>query len=106
MSDFNTTLARLIEAKEEKVYKVIKTKGDRTYEQEGTLAELIQAYSYSLDTGRSYQNEKGNKKIDTNPKTIASLVKNLENAANNAARNGYAGLSFSFEVVTKKNTKE
>ena len=57
----------------------------------GTLEELIDSYSYTLETGRSYESEKGNKKINCHPRTIGDLVKNLNNAVNNAAANGYAG---------------
>ena len=39
---------------------------------EGTLAELTEYYSYTLKIGNSY-----NKKIKTNPTTIASLVTNV-----------------------------
>lgn len=60
----------------------------------GTLPELIQTFSYTLDVGRSWQHEKGNAKINCKPGTIASLVKNLNNAVNNAASNGYAGVSY------------
>ena len=60
----------------------------RTYEQSGTLEQLIDAYSYTLEVGQAYQHEKGNRKIDTQPKTIKSLVANLNKSANNAAKNG------------------
>lgn len=60
----------------------------------GTVAELVEYYRYTLETGRSYQHEKGNKKINCNPTTIKSLVTNLNNAVDNSAANGYAGLSF------------
>ena len=55
-----------------------------------TLQELIEYFSYTLECGASYQHEKGNKKIDRNPKTIKSLIKNINNAVNNAAANGYS----------------
>jgi hypothetical protein len=61
----------------------------------GTLEELIKYFSYTLEVGASWQYERGNKKINRNPKTIASLVSNLYNAKNNAAANGYSGYSFS-----------
>lgn len=78
------------------VYKVKKVQDstDREYFQEGTLPELVQCYSYTLDCGRSYEREKGNKKINCNPKNIDSLIKNLNNAVNNSAANGYAGVTF------------
>jgi hypothetical protein len=84
-----------------KTYKIIETKhyNDRKYEMTGTLEELIEAYSYTLECGRSWQYEKGNKKIDCHPKTIKSLVKNIYNAKNNSARNGYAGVSIDYEVL-------
>jgi hypothetical protein len=66
----------------------------RFYYQEGTLSELIKAYSYTLEVGTSWQHEKGNKKINQNPKTVNGLITNLENAVNNSASNGYAGKSF------------
>lgn len=63
---------------------------------EGTVAELTQMFSYSLDCGRSWEHEKGNKKINTAPKSIKSLVTNIYNAKNNAASNGYAGFSYDY----------
>ena len=83
------------------VFRITKTKSrtDQKYTQEGTLAELIKAYQYTLDTGASWSHEKGNRKINTNPKTIKSLVTNLNNASNNAASNGYSGLSYDYEKV-------
>ena len=59
--------------------------------QKGTLQELIETFKYTLECGQSFQHEKGNKKINVNPKTIKSLVTNLNNAINNSALNGYAG---------------
>ena len=53
-----------------------------------TLEELVEYFGYTLECGVAYQHEKGNKKIDRNPKTINSLIKNLNNAVNNAAANG------------------
>lgn len=69
--------------------------------QEGTLSELIEAYSYTLDVGESWQHEKGNKKINTKPKTIASLVENLNRATNNSAANGYSGKHYSIATERK-----
>jgi len=88
-------------SKIDKVYKVITTKHrtGQTYVQVGTLTELIQAYSYALEVGQSYEHEKGNKKINRNPKNIKSLITNLDNASNNSAANGYSGVSYTFEEV-------
>ena len=82
-----------------KQFKIIKTKhrNGRAYESDvGTVAELVKYYSYTLECGASWQHEKGNKKINCNPKTIKSLVNNLNAAVNNSAANGYAGESFEY----------
>lgn len=60
----------------------------------GTLAELVQSFSYTLEVGKSYERERGNAKINMNPKNIEALVKNIDNAKNNAAANGYSGNSY------------
>ena len=95
----------LAEGKGEKVYKITKTRDrdGREYVQTGTLADLIKAYSYTLETGKSYEHEKGNKKINTSPKTLDQLIRNLQAAVNNAAANGYAGVSFDGEEVKSTN---
>ena len=86
-------------------YRITKNKSSRfsaevrTSSLEGTLTELIQAYGYTLETGASYAHEKGNSKINRNPKTIEQLVTNLAKAADNAAKNGYSGISYTFEVL-------
>lgn len=61
---------------------------EREYFSEGTLEELIEHHSYTLMVGKSYQHEKGNKKINTCPKTVKSLVTQLNNAVANSAANG------------------
>lgn len=62
-----------------------------------TIAAAVEYYSYTLRVGASWEHEKGNKKINCNPKTIASLITNLNNAVDNAAVNGYAGETFSVD---------
>lgn len=61
----------------------------------GTLLELIQRFNYILGVGKSWQNKKGNAIINMHPKSIKSLIKNLINASNNAALNGYSGEDYS-----------
>ena len=56
----------------------------------GTLDELIEYFSYTLQKGKSWEHERGNKRINLNPRTIGSLVNNLNNAEDNAAANGCA----------------
>lgn len=73
----------------EKTFTIEKSSKNGRYSyQTGTLSELIKSYSYTLECGEAYQKEKGNKKIDRNPKTIKSLVKNLNNALDNSAQDG------------------
>lgn len=60
----------------------------------GTLEELIRIFNYTLEVGASWEHEKGNKKINRNPKTIKSLLSNLQKAKDNAAANGYSGYRF------------
>ena len=57
----------------------------RTSEQTytGTLAELKKTFSYTLECGKSWEHERGNKKINTDPKSISSLISNLNKAAEN-----------------------
>jgi len=55
---------------------------------ERTLPELLEYFSYTLEVGQSWEHEKGNKKINMNPKGVKSLVNNLNKAKENAASNG------------------
>lgn len=63
-----------------------------------SLKGALHYFSYTLECGRSYEHEKGNKKINMNPKTAASFVKQLNNAASNAAANGN-GAFYTYERV-------
>ena len=74
-----------------KTYTIKCTRGTSETTATGTIQELIAHYRYTLECGKCYENERGNKKINTEPKTIKSLVTNLNNAANNAAANGNSG---------------
>lgn len=53
-----------------------------------TLPELVKYFSYTLEVGKSYAHEKGNKAINTNPKSLTSLISNINNSESNAALNG------------------
>ena len=59
-----------------------------------TIEEAHDYFMYTLEKGASWEHEKGNKKINLKPKTIKSLISNLNNAVNNAAANGYAGETY------------
>ena len=53
-----------------------------------TVEEAVDYFGYTLECGASYSHERGNKKINRSPKTIASLITNLNNASSNSARDG------------------
>jgi len=63
-----------------------------------TIEEAHEYYKYTLEKGASWEHEKGNKKINLKPKTVKSLITNLNNAVNNAAANGYAGETYSVSL--------
>jgi hypothetical protein len=64
-------------------------------EAKGTLDYLVNNYfGYTLECGKSYEREAGNKKINCNPRTAKSLITNLNNAVNNSAANGYSQTSY------------
>lgn len=60
----------------------------------GTIDELNEHFRYTLEKGASWSHEKGNKKINLNPRSGAVLIKNLNNAETNAAANGYSQISY------------
>jgi hypothetical protein len=97
LAQFKESDAQVTEAKPNAIYTIKKEK-HRTgsnITMVGTLPELIDKVAYTLETGASYQHEKGNAKINRKPTNIASLIKNLNNAVNNSAANGYAGIEYS-----------
>lgn len=61
---------------------------DRTRETiyTGTIPELTEIFSYTLMVGKSYEHERGNRKVNTEPKTIGSLIRSLNAAKDNASR--------------------
>ena len=77
-------------AKVEKEYTILITRRGVTREITGTLEYLKQYFKYTLECGQSWEHEKGNHKINTNPKSISALVNNINWAVNNSAANGYA----------------
>lgn len=57
----------------------------------GTIEHLVNnVFGYTLKCGKSWEFEKGNKKINDHPTTIKSLITNLNNAESNRAKNGCA----------------
>jgi hypothetical protein len=60
-----------------KKFTIIKTHNNVNLEFIGTLAELIESFGYTLECGKSWEFEKGNHKINDNPKSINTFVKNL-----------------------------
>ncbi len=76
-------------AKEPKIYTIEVTRirlrgGDSiTSCETGTLEELKEEFRYTLDCGSSYNGQRGCKKVNPDPKSIKSLVDNLNKAAEN-----------------------
>ena len=68
----------------------------------GTLAELIENHYYTLECGKAYEHERGNRKINMSPKTVKSLCTNLMNAADNSSRNGYSGSYYEPAEITQE----
>ena len=98
MKSFNDYINEsYINEAEEKTYTIVKERKGRTTEIEGTLSYFIEYFGYTLEKGKSYEREKGNAKINTKPKDVKSLVVNLNNAVNNAARNGFADTFYSLK---------
>ncbi len=71
-----------------KEFTIIKERRGKETEITGTLEYLIGYFSYTLEVGESWQHERGNSKINTNPKSVKSLVDNLNKAKSNSAANG------------------
>ena len=78
-----------------KPFTIIREKNGNQYATEyASVEEAVKKFSYTLEVGRSWEHEKGNKKINRFPKTKASLIKNINNAVNNAAANGYSSTRY------------
>jgi hypothetical protein len=76
--------------------RIIKSINGKDSEIVGTLEYLVNNnFGYTLECGQSYEREKGNKKINRNPKSGKSLVDNLNKAVNNSATNGYSYVYYS-----------
>lgn len=67
-----------------------------------TTEEAVDYYGYTLECGYSWQHEKGNKKINLHPKTMKSLISNLNNAASNSASNGCGDYFAAEEFVPER----
>ena len=80
-----------------KTYTIISTRRNAESTTTGTLEALIEAFGYTLVCGASYQNEKGNKKINQHPKSAKSLVDNLNKAKTNSAANGNPDTTYSLQ---------
>ena len=87
-------------AKAPKLFKVVTSRRGRQSDSVGTIDDLNEWFGYTLECGESYQNESGNAKINRNPRGIKSFIKNVCNASNNSAANGYSGTSYSEGIVT------
>lgn len=77
-----------------KTYTIIKSRRGTETASTGTLEELIGKFSYTLERGHSWENEPGNRRINMRPKTIRSLIDNLNKSENNAALNGCSSVFY------------
>ncbi len=86
-----------------KIFKIYHSKSGRDYSPAiGTLEELTNYFGYTLEVGQSWEHEKGNKKINRRPKSIAALVTNIYNAKNNAASSGFSDSRYSEGKLTQE----
>ena len=77
---------------------IIKTRNGKDSEIVGTVDYLVNNYfGYTLEVGQSWEHEKGNKKININPKSGKSLVDNLNKAVTNSAATGYSSTYFTLK---------
>lgn len=89
-----------------KKFIVIKTRNDKDYELKPmTLPELVQYFNGTLEKGRSWQNERGNKKIPTKFTNIDRFIQALNDSENNAAANGFSGTYYSLKQDVKESVK-
>ena len=63
-------------AKAKKVYTIVKHRRGKETEITGTVEYLSKYFGYTLTCGHSWKNS-----INPNPKTIKSLIKNLQNSS-------------------------
>jgi hypothetical protein len=64
----------------------------------GILEELIEYFNYTLECGKSWEHEKNNHKINKNPKTIKSLINNINWSVNNNVANGYSSTTYNLKI--------
>lgn len=84
-----------------KQYTIIKHRRGNTSETTGTIEELTEYFGYTLEVGKSWEHERGNRKVNLHPKTGKQLVTSLNNATNNAAANGYSGTYYELKEEQK-----
>jgi hypothetical protein len=83
-----------------KIHKIISKRNEITSEYIGTISELLEMFSYTIECGKSYESEKGNYKINSNPKGIKSLISTINKSKSNSAANGYSSTTYFEGVVT------
>lgn len=89
--------------KQPKRYMITCTLGGLAIHESGnqpmTLAEYLEFYQYKLEKGKFAEHFMGNRKINTQPKSMRGLITNLRNSDNNTAPSGYAGTDYTFAEV-------
>ncbi len=74
--------------KEKKFTVQINGRNNSTRTTTGTIQELTEYFSYTLEVGNSWD-----PKVNRNPKTIKALVSNVNRAYDASTGNGYSGKS-------------
>ena len=90
-----------------KTYRISRTSEHRSFSisEPLTVEEASRFYAYTLEVGASFQHEKGASKINLKPRTINSLLSNLNKATHNSTANGYGDAIYTAELVLKENLK-
>lgn len=68
----------------EKIFTVVKTRRGVAREVKGTVPELVDYFRYTLESGNSYDS-----RVSMNPKTVKSLVSNLNRATRVLQKGSY-----------------
>ena len=87
--------------KEEMVFTVVKIRKGKRTDHTDTIPNLIKYFGYTLEVGKSHD-----KKINTNPKNIQSLINNLNRSKDAATGNGYNSMVDYYTIQEYKEIKD
>lgn len=81
-----------------KEYTIVRYHRGRTQEYTGTLEHLVDVFKYTLTCGASWSSCSGCRKVNTNPKSVKSLVTALNNAVGNTQGSCYERDSYELKI--------